>query len=750
MAGARPGPNGASTPPVAALSTAVPDRVTFAVPPTMEDIEEQVMAVNARFAAVGGAPARGELPHRAGRPPFSREPPKSSAAAKDIAAMQPIAPCPRPGHREVGPPRTWVAPLAPAPAARVPEEQVFRWLQDLLEEEDVVERSLEQRFAALGAMGSLLRDDASGLLAGMLATHTEGLPVQLTEGEWLGTLKRFGVYDAADTISQEDLLELYLQVLRVLRDRHSPREALRALRGVPRGGPRLKDHYDCFEFRAKDSLGKIYRCREVATREPRMCKQVRKDKAAVPIDQIRCTIDRMKGLDHPNIPRIYDFVEDFNNIYVISAPMEGGELMEFVQDSYVQARALSEGWVAEVLQQVLEAIAYCHAWRPCPLTHRDLRPESVLFVSPPKGDGRLHVSVMNLGLSELFDSRDPDGWGLPSGRLPAPFSSCPPPSGMPVFTAPEVWCGSYGPRCDVWSCGCLMYLLLTGTMPFGPKLPPATLAQVLAEQDTDWRAFRHASTSALSLCRRMLAREELSRPSAAECLRHPWFGGLAGGAERIPKELKLETLSSLMQVHAQAKFYQVLMNVVATELKVGELRHVRPVFAQLDPEGTGHLSQDDLADALGELGVSAQNVDQVVRALAADTTGDVTYTSFIAGCVDLVDDKLDYMLWKIFTMVDEDHSGEISTVELEHFLSAACDVDGLAGDNNGGAGAGISAITGDVERYLSTIMDPELSAHELVALMAGGCQVVAFEDIKRFVLEGSEGWRTTNRLGKGE
>lgn len=86
----------------------------------------------------------------------------------------------------------------------------------------------------------------------------------------------------------------------------------------------------------------------------------------------------------------------------------------------------------------------------------------------------------------------------------------------------------------------------------------------------------------------MLSKDDAVRPSAAECLRHPWFATVSA-EDRVPKELRLETLSALMQFQAQSKSHQVLMNLVSSELNVSKLRHVNAIFSRLDPHGEGVL-----------------------------------------------------------------------------------------------------------------------------------------------------------------
>jgi len=296
-----------------------------------------------------------------------------------------------------------------------------------------------------------------------------------------------------------------------------------------------------------------------------------------------------------------------------------------------------------------------------------------------------------------------------------------PSSTSPESLAPEVWKQDFGPKCDIWACGCLLFFLLTGHFPFGPGLALKDLVQTMESSEPDWRLFRSASTSALSLCRRMLLKDDLLRPTAAECLRHPWFESMANN--RLPKELRSETLSVLMQMHARAKAQQVLMNVVARELKVHKLRLVPQVLADLDEECCGALKHLEFEAALLKLGISPQVIEQVIGTLDPESTGSIVYDLFLAGCVDLVDDKLDLMLWKVFSMVDEDHSGEISCIELEHFLGGVCD-DIAGGD----------VTLGPVEQYLQGVLDLQKPA-ALVTHIARGQDIVRFENLKRFVME---------------
>jgi len=627
----------------------------------------------------------------------------------------------------------------PAPVPDSDAERVLRRLQELLSMPARIEADLHRHFITTdrSRCGRIGRDAAVCVLEATSNQELTDLPVaSIEEARWRSLLKRFGVYQVDDVIGFDELLQLYTQTIGTLRDWFAPPDMLRAIRKVARSSPRLKDRYDRFQFYSRDPLGKIYLCRDRLSKEARCCRQIRKDKASVPVDRIRSSLSRLQDHSHPRIPKVVEYLEDFHNFYIISVALEGVELMEFVQDSFVHSKGLTEGWIAAVMKEVLEAVAHCHSQPLGPAMHRDLAPESILL-SPPgsasagTGSGEQgnqpHVTVTGFGLRPLFDMPSLGGsLGLAGGAPVIEGDGEPteavPSCNLPGFLAPEVWKQDFGPRCDVWSCGCLMFLLLTGCVPFDHGLPVRELAAAVLVEEPDWRIFRHVSTSALSLCRRMLLKDDAGRPDAMECLRHPWFAN-PGSADRVPRELRPETVNALMHYHARSKFMSVLMNVVAMELQVRHLRRVRPIFDQLDMGQSGYLRQGDMRVALSGLGISSRNVDEVLGALTSEGLGVVSYGLFLAGCVDLVDDKLDHMLWKVFAMVDEDHSGEISVVELAHFLEAAC--------------GNTDSEMGDVEQYMRGVLDPHLPPTELVTYIAGDRDAATFEEVKAFVLSGA-------------
>jgi calcium-dependent protein kinase len=120
----------------------------------------------------------------------------------------------------------------------------------------------------------------------------------------------------------------------------------------------------------------------------------------------------------------------------------GGELF----DRIVEYKNFTEEKAAAILREVLQAVAYCHAHK---IVHRDLKPENVLF--DKKGDDSM-VKVIDFGNAHQMRTANE--------RMTTKFGSV-------YYIAPEVLKGQgYNEKCDIWSIGVIMFILLSGYPPF--------------------------------------------------------------------------------------------------------------------------------------------------------------------------------------------------------------------------------------------------------------------------------------------
>lgn len=148
----------------------------------------------------------------------------------------------------------------------------------------------------------------------------------------------------------------------------------------------------------------------------------------------------MKLLEHENIVRLYDVWENSNELYLIMEYVEGGELFHYVK----HRKGLPEDETIIIFRQIIAALLYCHRMHIC---HRDLKPENILL-DPAK----LSVKLIDFGMAAL----------QANGKMLTT------PCGSPHYAAPEVVSARPydGKQADVWSCGVILYVMLTGTTPY--------------------------------------------------------------------------------------------------------------------------------------------------------------------------------------------------------------------------------------------------------------------------------------------
>ncbi|KAG9313507.1 hypothetical protein JVU11DRAFT_5833 [Chiua virens] len=224
----------------------------------------------------------------------------------------------------------------------------------------------------------------------------------------------------------------------------------------------------------------------------------------------RLGIDReiimMKLMSHPNILRIYDVFEGENELYLVLEYVEGGELFDFL----VNRGRLPSLDALAFFKQIVYGLNYAHTFS---IIHRDLKPENILIHS------------LNPPLIKLAD------WGMAAFAPPALQleTSC----GSPHYASPEIVNGMKyrGNATDIWSCGVILYALLTGRLPFDDRNVRTLLAKVKTGR---YEVPTCIDPMARDLLTRMLVVDVNKRITIPEIMEHPWFKKLTPGIIYVP------------------------------------------------------------------------------------------------------------------------------------------------------------------------------------------------------------------------
>ncbi|KAF9167659.1 hypothetical protein BGX20_011532 [Mortierella sp. AD010] len=201
----------------------------------------------------------------------------------------------------------------------------------------------------------------------------------------------------------------------------------------------------------------------------------------------------MKLINHPHVIRLYDVYETDKELFLVMEYVSGGELFEYL----VNKGRLEETEALRFFQQIIVGLAFCHKRNIC---HRDLKPENLLL------DDQRNVKIADFGMASLQKT----------GRLLE--TSC----GSPHYASPEVVTGMKydGSSSDIWSCGIILYALLTGHLPFDDENIRQLLGKVKAGK---FYMPSDISADARDLITRMLTVDPKSRITMEGVMSHSWF-----------------------------------------------------------------------------------------------------------------------------------------------------------------------------------------------------------------------------------
>ena len=409
-------------------------------------------------------------------------------------------------------------------------------------------------------------------------------------------------------------------------------------------------------------------------------------------------IEILKNLQHPNIMKVYESFVDNHNYYIISELCDQGHLLSKLE----KLGKMDQIVVKFLMDQIFNAVAYLHSKN---ILHGDLKLENVLLYTASKRGGRRFTSInmdfnedesltedinknyrekktsskslkyikdmmnyevklIDFGCSKYFVQKNK------KRKLKGII-------GTSIYCSPEVVDNLYDERCDEWSCGVLMYILLCGEAPFTGDTEEEIFEKVKkCEYNFSNPAFKKVSKNCKDLIRRLLEPKKQYRIKARDALRHPFFTESFDPNSAMTENTDLNYLKYIINpIGYVSKFHETIIAFLCVNyISVDEENNLRKLFRYMDKDGKNSIAKNDLKQTLEEIDIK------------------------------ISDEELN----KIFETVDENGTGFI---EYQEFLRNACDIKTLLSEKN--VKNVFHAICGDKN------------------LMSG-------EDIKRFVFHGAK------------
>jgi serine/threonine protein kinase len=227
----------------------------------------------------------------------------------------------------------------------------------------------------------------------------------------------------------------------------------------------------------------------------------------------------------PNIVQLYEVYEEKAFCYLIMEVMEGGELLECIIE---KKTTFTEKEARSAVRCVLRALAYLHSNR---VAHRDIKPENLLLSDPYQKDLN-SVKLADFSFARQVQKRN----------------DCRTLCGTPGYLSPEMLekFPAYDVKCDVWSVGCLLFLLLGGFLPFDDE-DDEVVFDLTREGRFEFRPefWNSVSQSAKDLVTKMLTVNPKKRISASRALQSHWIEH--GDEEFEERQLNVKKVTNLIE-----------------------------------------------------------------------------------------------------------------------------------------------------------------------------------------------------------
>jgi len=436
----------------------------------------------------------------------------------------------------------------------------------------------------------------------------------------------------------------------------------------------VKKKYRIIEKIGSGSFGKVYKVKHIITEQFRAMKMIKKESVKYQDDnrQFLKEIEILSKIDHPNIIKIFEYFHDDLNYYVITELCEGGELIE----QLYKVHHFSEHVTAIIMEQILSAVMYLHSKG---IVHRDLKPENILIEATninsaktlegandqminSQNQQEIVIKLIDFGTSQYFLGN----------KLTYKI-------GTPYYIAPEVLNKSYSNKCDIWSCGVILYILLSGTPPFYGEDDQEIMDKVKKGKFSfDHPEFDAISQEAKNLIINLLRYDPVKRLTAEEAWNDVWI------QKYVKRKINNTDMSksindckipytNLKNFAARQKFQQATIAFLVHQISTSDMvKDLRKIFKEFDKNGDGQLSYLELKEGFKKYfnneEIADKEFDSLIEKIDLDNNGCIEYEEFLRVCVNLDVLINDLNLKLAFDFFDKDKSGKLSHDEIKAVL----------------------------------------------------------------------------------
>ena len=390
----------------------------------------------------------------------------------------------------------------------------------------------------------------------------------------------------------------------------------------------ITQFYEVQKKIGEGAYGKIYKVKNKQSGDIRAMKQITKTKIT-DMGKFQTEIKILSMLDHPNIVRLFEVIEDDKYYNLLEELCTGGELLTRAQNNQ-----LKEKDIARIFNQIMSGVAYIHGMG---IAHRDLKLENILFSSEKPSSP---IKIIDFGFSVFLGKNNENSKDKETeNEKKTVYKRLKSKVGTLYYISPEIIKGNYDEKCDIWACGVILYILLAGYPPFNGNTDKEVYNQITnIKLDFEKERWKNISKYAKELIKNMLTPAK-NRFTAKQVLSSKWL------------EVKLkddidENISTALDYRRINKYKtynklkKAILTFIASRLSSEESAQIRNIFYNIDEDKNGYISYEDFRKYL----VNEYDIDDVIEneeelqkgfeSVDIDHNNQIDYTEFIAANLD--------------------------------------------------------------------------------------------------------------------
>eukprot|EP00403_Amphidinium_massartii_P015291 CAMPEP_0178428868 /NCGR_PEP_ID=MMETSP0689_2-20121128/30506_1 /TAXON_ID=160604 /ORGANISM="Amphidinium massartii, Strain CS-259" /LENGTH=539 /DNA_ID=CAMNT_0020050667 /DNA_START=67 /DNA_END=1686 /DNA_ORIENTATION=- len=351
--------------------------------------------------------------------------------------------------------------------------------------------------------------------------------------------------------------------------------------------------------------------------------------------QLESEIELFLCMDHPHIARLTDVYESDEHLDLVMECMQGGELFDRIK----RKGRFSERSTAEACWQMLLALNYIHDHG---IMHGDVKLENFMYDSNDSD----HIKLIDFGFSKM--------------RGQTAVKAC----GTLSYIAPEVLDLRFSSQADQWSLGVIVFVLLSGRMPFFGDDKDQKNSIRLGSYVMKPELWCDVSTEAIDFTRQLLQVNPTKRLTSQRALEHPFI-------MRAHHEVDVDPciVEALRDFGHQSNFRRCCLSLMAWSLSYEERAQVEEYFIAMDVHHHGAITYGDLKQIMcDKFHLPGREVKQTFEALSIHHDKEIHFSDFLAAMVSTRIEVTDELLREAFRKFDTDDTGFITVDDLRVVL----------------------------------------------------------------------------------